>query len=70
MRGKNEKRKELIYMFEKLEGVALKYEDLSRELMNPDAASDQKRFRASKRVFSSFSNSSGAEERNRDRGMS
>lgn len=33
-------------MFEKLEGVALKYEDLSRELMSPDVASDQKRFRA------------------------
>ena len=33
-------------MFEKLEGVALRYEDLSRELMSPDVASDQKRFRA------------------------
>ena len=33
-------------MFEKLEGVALKYEDLSRELMSPDVASDPKRFRA------------------------
>ena len=33
-------------MFEKLEGVVLKYEDLSQELMSPDVASDQKRFRA------------------------
>lgn len=33
-------------MFEKLEGVVHKYEDISRELMSPDVASDQKRFRA------------------------
>ena len=33
-------------MFEKLEGVVLRYEDLSQELMSPDVASDQNRFRA------------------------
>ena len=32
-------------MFEKLEGVVLRYEDISQELMSPDVASDQKRFR-------------------------
>ena len=32
-------------MFEKLEGVALRYEDISQELMSPDVASDQKHFR-------------------------
>ena len=32
-------------MFEKMEGVVLRYEDLSRELMSPDVASDPKRFR-------------------------
>ena len=32
-------------MFEKLEGVVLRSEDISRELMSPDVASDQKRFR-------------------------
>ena len=33
-------------MFEKLEGVVLRYEDLSQELMSPDVTSDQNRFRA------------------------
>ncbi len=33
-------------MFEKLDGVVLRYEDISRELTSPDIASDQKRFRA------------------------
>ena len=33
-------------MFEKLEGVVLRYEDISQELMSPDVASDQNRFRA------------------------
>ena len=32
-------------MFEKMEGVVLRYEDLSRELMSPDVATDPKRFR-------------------------
>ena len=33
-------------MFEKLEGVVLRYEDISQELMSPDVVSDQNRFRA------------------------
>ncbi len=33
-------------MFEKLEGVVFRYEDISQELMRPDVASDQNRFRA------------------------
>ena len=33
-------------MFEKMEGVVLRYEDISQELMSPDVTSDQKRFMA------------------------
>ena len=32
-------------MFQKLDGVMLRYEDISRELASPDIVSDQKRFR-------------------------
>lgn len=32
-------------MFDKLDSVVLKYEDIARELASPEAASDQKRFR-------------------------
>lgn len=32
-------------MFDKLDSVVLKYEDISKELASPDVASDQKRFR-------------------------
>ena len=33
-------------MFEKMEGVVLRYEDISQELMSPGVTSDQKRFMA------------------------